>query len=58
MYRFFGNDAISSALRSLLRAAVVCGTAFGLKLTADQVAAIQLVIESILQLGKTLHSRS
>jgi len=38
-----------SALRALFRAALVCVTAFGLKLSADQVAAIQLGGEAVLQ---------
>jgi hypothetical protein len=33
----------------LIRAVVVCATAFGLGLTADQVAGIYLVTEAILQ---------
>lgn len=38
-----------SALRFLIRAIVVCATAFGLDLTADQVAGIQLLTEAVLQ---------
>jgi hypothetical protein len=38
-----------SALRALIRAGVVCATAFGLKLSADQVAGIQLLTEAIIQ---------
>ena len=40
----------ASQLRALLRAVLVCVTAFGLDLTADQVAAVQLVAEAGLQL--------
>jgi hypothetical protein len=37
-----------TALRVLLRALVVCATAFGLGWTAEQVAAVQLVTEAVL----------
>ena len=37
-----------TALRTLLRAVIVCATAFGLGWTAEQVAAVQLVIEALL----------
>jgi len=57
MYRFLGNDTISSALRTLLRAGVVIATAFGLKLTADQVAAVQLGIEAVLQFGRSWYTK-
>lgn len=39
----------ASKVRFALRAALVCVTAFGLSLSADQVAAIQLVAEAVLQ---------
>lgn len=42
------TDSRTSALRALLRAIVVCVTAFGLKLSVEQVAAIQLVAEAAL----------
>ena len=38
-----------SKIRVAVRAVVVCATAFGLKLTADQVAAVYLVTEAALQ---------
>lgn len=38
-----------SQVRALLRAGLVCVTAFGLKLSADQVAAVQLFAEAALQ---------
>lgn len=38
----------SSLLRSILRSAVLLVTAFGLSLTAEQVAAIQLGTEALL----------
>lgn len=38
-----------SKIRMAVRAAVVCATAFGLKLDANQVAAIYLVTEAVLQ---------
>jgi len=37
-----------SALRALFRAAVICGTAFGLDWTQAQVAATQLAAEAVL----------
>jgi hypothetical protein len=40
-----------SKIRMAIRALVVCATAFGLKLTADQVAAIYLVTETALQVA-------
>ena len=39
----------TSQTRALIRAITVCVTAFGLKLSADQVAAVQLVAEAALQ---------
>lgn len=39
----------SSQIRALIRAALVCVTAFGFKLSADQVAAVQLLAEAGLQ---------
>jgi hypothetical protein len=36
-------------LLALVRAALICVTAFGLRLSADQVAAVQLVAEAALQ---------
>jgi|LakMenEpi03Aug12_release.lakeMendotaPanAssembly.Ray.scaffolds.fasta_scaffold4700623_2 hypothetical protein len=38
-----------SKIRMAVRAVVVCATAFGLNLTADQVAAVYLVTEAVLQ---------
>ena len=40
----------ASKVRLAVRAALVCITAFGLKLSGDQVAAVQLVAEALLQL--------
>ena len=40
----------ASKIRLAIRAVVVCATAFGLQLSADQVAGIQLVAEAALQL--------
>jgi len=53
----FGSDGRASALRTLLRAGVVIATAFGLKLTADQVAAVQLGIEAVLQFGRSWYTK-
>lgn len=38
-----------SKIRMAVRAVVVCATAFGLKLDANQVAAVYLVTEAVLQ---------
>jgi len=57
MHHLFGSDARASALRTLLRAGVVIATAFGLKLTADQVAAVQLGIEAVLQFGRSWYTK-
>lgn len=53
MNRIFGSDARASAVRALLRALLVVLTAFGLKLTPEQVGSIQLLMEAVLQLGRT-----
>lgn len=37
-----------TSLRFLLRAVLVCVTAFGLRLTAEQVGAVQLLAEAVL----------
>ena len=58
MSHLFGSDGRASALRTLLRAAVVIGTAFGIKLSADQVAAVQLGIEAILQFGRSWYTKA
>ena len=50
--KFLGDGG--SAARSLLRALVVLATAFGLKLTVDQVGAVQLVLEAVLQAGQQI----
>lgn len=39
----------ASKVRLLVRAVVVCATAFGLDLTADQVAGIYLLTEALVQ---------
>jgi hypothetical protein len=44
------NAQTGSKLRMALRSLVVVATAFGLELSADQVAAIQLVFEALLAL--------
>ena len=46
MRHIFGSDKRATAIRSAVRAAIVVATAFGLKLTAEQVAAIQLAVEA------------
>ncbi len=49
MKRLFSDGG--TAVRAFVRAVVVCTTAFGMKLDADQVAGIYLVLEAALQLG-------
>ena len=48
----------ASAIRAAIRAAVVCATAFGLKLSAEQVAAIQLAAEAGLQVVTAYTSKA
>lgn len=40
-----------TAVRALLRATVVLITAFGLKLSPEQIGAVQLFVEALLQAG-------
>lgn len=49
MKRLFSDGG--TAVRAFVRAVVVCVTAFGVKLSAEQVAGAQLVLEAALQLG-------
>lgn len=56
MRHLFGSDNRATAIRSLIRALLVCATAFGLRLTADQVAAIQLAAEAAITLGRTIYT--
>jgi hypothetical protein len=58
MHHLFGSDARASAFRTLLRAAVVIATAFGLDLDPQQVAAIQLGIEALLQFGRSWYTKA
>ena len=51
--RLFSTEG-GSAVRAVIRAAVICLTAFGLDLSAEQVAAIQLLVEAMLTLGTQL----
>lgn len=57
MTRLLASDSSASALRSLVRAAVVCATAFGLRLSVDQVAAIQLATEAVILVTRTWHTK-
>lgn len=41
----------ASKIRAAVRALLVCVTAFGLDLSAEQVAAVQLLAEALLQLA-------
>jgi hypothetical protein len=54
MRKFFSNTKAGTALRGLFRAVLVCATAFGLKLSPEQIAAVLLVAESGLQLGSAV----
>jgi hypothetical protein len=58
MHHLFGSDTRASALRTLLRATIVIATAFGLDLDANQVAAIQLGIEAVLQFGRSWYTKA
>ncbi len=42
--------AYASKVRMVIRATLVCVTAFGLKLSAEQVASIQLLAEAVMGL--------
>lgn len=55
MFQVF-NRVDGSWLRAVLRAAVLVVTAFGLELSAEQVAAVQLLIEAVLSSGTHLSS--
>ena len=57
MHHLFGSDGRASALRTLLRAGIVIATAFGLKMTPEQVAAVQLGIEAVLQFGRSWYTK-
>lgn len=57
MTRMLASTSRASALRALVRAALVCATAFGLDLSAEQVAAVQLVAESVLQAARAWHTK-
>ena len=50
MKRLFSDGG--SSLRAVIRAIIVCGTAFGLQLDTDQVAGIYMLTEATLQLGE------
>ena len=58
MHHLFGSDTRASAFRTLLRAAVVIATAFGLDLDANQVAAVQLGIEAVLPFGRSWYTKA
>jgi hypothetical protein len=55
MFQVF-NRVDGSWLRAVLRACVLVVTAFGLELSAEQVAAVQLLIEAVLSSGTHLSS--
>lgn len=57
MFRLLANDSRASALRSLFRALLIVATSFGLKLTADQVAAIQLAAEAVLSASRAWYTK-
>lgn len=54
MRKFFSNTKAGTALRGLIRAILVCGAAFGVDITPDQMAAVLLIAEFGLQLGSAL----
>ena len=54
--RIFLSDG-GTALRALVRAVVVLTTAFGLKLSGEQVAAIQMATEAALQAAAQITRR-
>lgn len=56
MPKFMLTDKKASAVRAVIRAGVVCATAFGLKLSVEQVAAVQLATEAVLQAATQLTS--
>jgi hypothetical protein len=43
-----------SAVRAAVRAGVICATAFGLRWSPEQIAAVQLAVEALLQVGAVL----
>lgn len=53
MKRLFSTRG-GSAIRALIRTGIVCLTAFGLDWTPEQIAAVQLVAEAVLQVGAVL----
>ena len=57
MHHLFGSAGRASALRTLLRAGIVIATAFGLDMTPEQVAAVQLGIEAVLQFGRSWYTK-
>lgn len=57
MTRMLASTSRASAIRALVRATLVCATAFGLDLTAEQVAAVQLVAETVLQAARAWHTK-
>jgi hypothetical protein len=48
------NDSVGAALRALIRALCALFTAFGLKLSGEQVAGVQLLLEALLQFAKAV----
>lgn len=48
------NDGVGTALRGLVRALVAVFTAFGLKLSGEQVAGVQLLLEALLQFARAV----
>lgn len=52
MRRLVMNDARASAFRAMIRAVIVIGTAFGFGMSGEQVAAIQLAAEAVLQAAR------
>lgn len=53
MTHLFGDSNKASAIRTLVRGSIVLATAFGLDLSAEQVAAVQVFTEAVLQFGRS-----
>lgn len=50
MFKRLFSTRGGSYVRSLLRVALICATAFGLQWTPEQIATVQLVAEALLHL--------
>lgn len=57
MRNVFGDSSRASAFRAVIRAAIVCLSAFGLSLDPTQMASVQVLAEALLQFGRTWYRR-